>query len=40
MRKEKVIEIKINDVTYIVFEENRDDDHLREIIKKIIIELK
>ena len=31
MRKEKVIEIKINDITYIVSEENRDDDHLREI---------
>ncbi len=39
MRKEKVIEIKINDVTYIVSEENRDDDHLREIIKKMIIEI-
>jgi len=39
MRKEKIIEIKINDVTYIVSEENRDDDHLREIIKKMIIEI-
>ena len=28
MSKEKVIEIKINDVTYIVSEVNRNDDHL------------
>ena len=28
MSNEKVIEIKINDVTYIVSEVNRNDDHL------------
>ncbi len=33
MSKEKVIEIKINDVTYIVSEVNRNDDHLKQIIK-------
>ena len=33
----KVIEIKIKDVTYIVFEVNRNDDHLKEIIKDILI---
>ena len=39
MSKGKVIEIKINDVTYIVFEVNRNDDHLKEIIKYILIEI-
>ena len=39
MSKEKVIEIKINDVTYIVSEVNRNDDHLKEIIKDILIEI-
>ncbi len=33
MSKEKAIEIKINDVTYIVSEVNRNDDHLKQIIK-------
>ena len=33
MSKEKAIEIKINDVTYIVSEINRNDDHLKQIIK-------
>ena len=35
MSKEKVIEIKINDVTYIVYEVNRNDDQLNET-KRII----
>ena len=35
MSKEKVIEIKINDVTYIVSEVNRNDDHLKEILRNI-----
>ena len=35
----KVIEIKINDVTYIVFEVNRNDDHLKQIIKDMLIEI-
>lgn len=39
MSKEKVIEIKIKEVTYIVSEVNRNDDHLKEIIKDILIEL-
>ena len=39
MSKEKVIEIKINDVTYIVSEVNRNDDHLKQIIKDILIEI-
>lgn len=39
MSKEKVIEIKINDVNYIVSEVNRNDDHLKEIIKDIFIEI-
>ncbi len=39
MSKEKVIEIKINDVTYIVSEVNRNDDHLREMIINILIEI-
>ncbi|MCI5745561.1 MAG: hypothetical protein MR270_04690 [Erysipelotrichaceae bacterium] len=39
MSKEKVIEIKINDVTYIVSEVNRNDDRLKEIIKDILIEI-
>ena len=37
MSKEKVIEIKINDVTYIVSEVNRNDDKLKEIIRYILI---
>ena len=39
MSKEKVIEIKINDVTYIVSEVNRNDDYLKQIIKDILIEI-
>ena len=39
MSKEKVIEIEINDVTYIVYEENRNDDRLKEIIKDMLIEI-
>ena len=39
MSKEKVIEIKINDVAYIVSEVNRNDDLLKEIIKDILIEI-
>ena len=39
MSKEKVIEIKINDVTYIVSEANRNDDNLKEIIRNILIEI-
>ena len=39
MSKEKVIEIKINDVNYIVSEVIRNDDHLKEIIKDIFIEI-
>ena len=37
MSKEKVIELKINDVTYIVSEVNRNDDHLKQIIKDMLI---
>ena len=39
MSKEKVIEIKINDATYIVFEVNRNDDYLKQIIKDMLIAL-
>ena len=39
MSKEKVIEIKINDVTYIVSEVNRNDDYLKLIIKDMLIEI-
>lgn len=39
MSEERVIEIKINDVTYIVSEVNRNDDLLKEIIKDILIEI-
>ena len=39
MSKEKVIEIKINDVTYIVSEVNRNDDQLKEIIRNILVEI-
>ena len=39
MSKEKVIEIKINDVTYIVYEVNRNNDQLKEIIRNILIEI-
>ena len=39
MSKEKVIEIKINDVAYIVSEVNRNDDHLKQIIKDMLIEI-
>ena len=39
MSKEKVIEIKINDVTYVVSEVNRNDDQLKEIIRNILIEI-
>ena len=35
MSKEKVIEIKINDVTYIVSEVNRNDDYLKIIIVNV-----
>ena len=37
MSKEKVIEIEINDVTYIVYEVNRNDDHLKQIIIEMLI---
>lgn len=36
---EKVMEIKINDITYIVSKVNRNDDYLKEVIKKIFIEI-
>ena len=39
MSKEKVIANKINDVTYIVSEVNRNDDYLNQIIKDILIEI-
>ena len=39
MSKEKVIEIEINDVTYIVYEVNRNDDHLKQIIKDMLIKI-
>ena len=39
MSKEKVIEIKIKEVTYIVSEVNRNDDHLKEILRNILIEI-
>ena len=39
MSEERVIEIKINDVTYIVSEVNRNDDLLKEIIKDVLIEI-
>ena len=39
MSTEKVIEIKIKEVTYIVSEVNRNDDRLKEIIKDILIEI-
>ena len=39
MSKDKVIDIKINDVTYIVSEVNKNDDRLKEIIKDILIEI-
>lgn len=39
MSKEKVIEIKINDVAHIVSEVNRNDDHLKQIIKDMLIEI-
>ena len=39
MSKEIVIEIKINDVTYIVSEVNRNDDHLKEIVRNILMEI-
>lgn len=39
MSKEKVIEININDVTYIVSEVNRNDEYLKQIIKDILIEI-
>ena len=39
MSEERVIEIKIKDVTCIVSEVNRNDDHLKQIIKDILIEI-
>ena len=39
MSEERVIEIKINDFTYIVSEANKNDDHLKQIIKDILIEI-
>lgn len=39
MSEERVIEIKINDVTYIVSEVNRNDDRLKQIIKNMLIEI-
>ena len=35
----KVLEIKINEVTYIVSKVNRNDDCLKKIIKDMIIEI-
>ena len=32
MNKEKVIEIKIDNVIYIVSEENKDENYLKEVI--------
>lgn len=39
MSKGKVIEIKINNVTYIVSEVNRNEDYLKQIIKDMLIEI-
>ena len=39
MSKEKVVEIKINNVTYIVSEVNSNDEYLKQIIKDILIEI-
>ena len=39
MSNEKVVEIKINNVTYIVSEVNRNDEYLKQIIKDILIEI-
>jgi hypothetical protein len=39
MSEEKVIEIKIDNVTYIVSEVNRNDDYLKQIIKDMLIEI-
>ena len=39
MSKEKVIEIKIKEVTYIVSEVNRNDDYLKQIINDMLIEI-
>lgn len=33
MNKEKVIEIKIDNVIYIVSEENKDENYLKEVLK-------
>jgi len=38
MNKEKVIEIKIDNVIYIVSEENKDENYLKEVIKKLLVE--
>lgn len=38
MNKEKVIEIKIDNVIYIVSEENKDENFLKEVIKKLLVE--
>ena len=39
MSKEKVVEIKTNDVTYIISEVNRNDDQLKEKVRNILIEI-
>ena len=39
MSEERVIEIKINDVTYIVSEVNKNDEQLKEKIRNILIEI-
>ena len=38
MNKEKVIEIRIDNVIYIVSEENKDENYLKEVIKKLLVE--
>ena len=38
MNKEKVIEIKIDNVIYILSEENKDENYLKEVIKKLLVE--
>ena len=38
MNIEKVIEIKIDNVIYIVSEENKDENYLKEVIKKLLVE--
>ena len=37
MNIEKVIEIKINDITYIVSKVNRNDDYLKEVTAGLLV---